>query len=171
MLRGALRGGLGLPFLGQRRHTLSSLGVLLLGEAFPRSRRSQARPPGSEQNVLEKIVGMKRNITGAFSAMSMERLADALIALRCGTHSLGLVYEFLLKTCGSPKQARADFVRFLSGELTPRLLEEAQFWVAEEQGREAPTLIDEADLVEFPANSSIVPQAQSNSQYVPIQAG
>ena len=102
--------------------------------------------------------------------MSIERLADALIALRCGTHSLGLVYEFLLKTCGSPKQARADFVRFLSGELPPRLLEEAQFWVAEEQGCKAPTLIDEDDLVELPGNSSLVPQAQSNSQYVPIQA-
>jgi hypothetical protein len=61
-------------------------------------------------------------------------------------------------------------VRFLSGELTPRLLEEAQFWVAEEQGCKAPTSIDEDDLVELPGNSSLVPQAQSNSQYVPIQA-
>jgi hypothetical protein len=45
--------------------------------------------------------------------MSIEGLAD--IASRCGTHSLGLVYEFLLKTVGNPKQARAHFVRFLSG--------------------------------------------------------
>ena|ERR1700736_2573201 len=102
--------------------------------------------------------------------MSIERLADALIALRCGTHSLGLVYEFLLKTCGSPKQARADFVRFLSGELPPRLLEEAQFWIAEEQRCKASTLIDEDDLVELPGDSSLVPQAQSNSPSVPIQA-
>jgi hypothetical protein len=66
--------------------------------------------------------------------MSLGRLADELIARRCGTHSLGLVYEFLLKTYGDPKRARADFLRFLSGELPTRLLREAQFWVAEEQG-------------------------------------
>jgi hypothetical protein len=53
--------------------------------------------------------------------MSIERLADVLIASRCGTHSLGLVYEFLLKAHGSPKQARADFVSYLSGELPLRL--------------------------------------------------
>jgi len=102
--------------------------------------------------------------------MSIEKLADVLIASRCGTHSLGLVYEFLLKAHGGPKQARADFVSYLSGELPARLLKEARLWVAEEQGCKAPTLIDEDDLVELPGNSSLVPQAQSNSQYVPIQA-
>jgi hypothetical protein len=49
--------------------------------------------------------------------MNVEKLADELIALQCGTHSLGLVYDFLLKTYGDPKPARGDFVRFLSGEL------------------------------------------------------
>ena len=102
--------------------------------------------------------------------MSIERLADVLIASRCGTHSLGLVYEFLLKAHGSPKQARADFVSYLSGALPARLLKEARLWVAEEQGCKAPTLIDEDDLVELPGDSSLVPQAQSNSPYVPIQA-
>ena len=68
--------------------------------------------------------------------MSIEGLADVLIASRCGTHSLGLVYEFLLNTVGSPKEARAHFVRFLSGELPPRLLKEAQLWISEEQGWE-----------------------------------
>jgi hypothetical protein len=101
--------------------------------------------------------------------MSIERLADVLIASRCGTHSLGLVYEFLLKAHGSPKQARADFVSYLSGELPARLLKEARLWVAEEQECKAPTLFDD-DLVELPGNSSVVPRAQSNSQYVPIQA-
>ena len=102
--------------------------------------------------------------------MTIEKLADVLIASRCGTHSLGLVYEFLLKTYDNPKEARADFVRFLSGELPARLRKEARLWVAEEQGCKAPTLIDENDLVELPGDSSLVPQAQSNSPYVPIQA-
>jgi hypothetical protein len=78
--------------------------------------------------------------------MSIERLADVLIASRCGTHSLGLVYEFLLKAHGSPKQARADFVSYLSGELPVRSLKEARLWVAEEQGWELPTSIEEDDL-------------------------
>jgi hypothetical protein len=58
--------------------------------------------------------------------MSIEELADALIASRCGTHSLGLVYESLLEIYGSPKRARADFVQYLSGELPGRLLKKAQ---------------------------------------------
>jgi hypothetical protein len=78
--------------------------------------------------------------------MSIERLADALIASRCGTHSLGLVYEVLLKVHGSPKQARADFVSYLSGELPARLPKEARLWVAEEQGWELPTSMEEDDL-------------------------
>jgi hypothetical protein len=112
----------------------------------------------------------KQNFHTNKTLMSIERLADVLIASRCGTHSLGLVYEFLLKAHGSPKQARADFVSYLSGELPARLLKEARLWVAEEQGCKAPTLIDEDDLVELPGDSSLVPQAQSNSPYVPIQA-
>ena len=75
--------------------------------------------------------------------MSIEKLADVLIASRCGTHSLGLVYEFLLKTHGNPKEARADFVRFLSGELPARLRKEAQLWISEEQGCGWQSSIDE----------------------------
>ena len=112
----------------------------------------------------------KQNSHTNKTLMSIERLADVLIASRCGTHSLGLVYEFLLKAHGSPKQARADFVSYLSGELPARLLKEARLWVAEEQGCKVPTLIDRDDLVELPGDSSLVPQAQSNSPYVPIQA-
>jgi hypothetical protein len=75
--------------------------------------------------------------------MSIDKLADALIASRCGTHSLGLVlvYEFLLKTHSNPKEARADFVRYLSGELSTRLLKEAQLCVSEERGWVRPTLL------------------------------
>jgi hypothetical protein len=65
--------------------------------------------------------------------MEVEKLADELIALRCGTHSLGLIYEFLLKSYRDPNQAKAEFVRFLSGELSHRLLEEAELCVSEEQ--------------------------------------
>jgi hypothetical protein len=71
--------------------------------------------------------------------MSMERFADALIVSRRGT-LLGEVYDFLLKAYGDPKAARADFVRFLSGELSPRFLQETQFWVAEEHEGKAPFL-------------------------------
>jgi len=104
--------------------------------------------------------------------MNIERLADALIASRCGTHSLGLVYEFLLKTYCSPKQARADFVRFLSGELPAQLLKQAQFWVAEEQGRRTPTLVDENEgtLMECADNPPIIPEVQSESEYETIHA-
>jgi|ERR1700730_12153734 hypothetical protein len=40
--------------------------------------------------------------------MSIERLADALIALCCGTHSLGLVYEFLLRPAIGANQANGS---------------------------------------------------------------
>jgi hypothetical protein len=86
--------------------------------------------------------------------MDVEQLADELIALQCGTHSLGLVYEFLLKTYCDPKRARCDFVRFLSGELPEGLLEEAQVWVAEEQQYECVPADD--TLAELAAQSSMV---------------
>ena len=57
----------------------------------------------------------KQNSHTNKTLMSIERLADVLIASRCGTHSLGLVYEFLLKTHGNPKEARADFVNSSRG--------------------------------------------------------
>ncbi len=91
--------------------------------------------------------------------MSIERLADALIASCCGTHSLGLVYEFLLKAHGNPKEARADFVRYLSGELSSRLLTEAQLWIAEERGWGRPALMDEdSTATEFAGDASCVGQ-------------
>ena len=72
----------------------------------------------------------------------LEKLADELIELQCGTHSLGLIYQFLLKTYGDPRPARADFVKYLSGELPDRLLEAADLWVAEEQEFECVTAGD-----------------------------
>ena len=101
--------------------------------------------------------------------MSIGRLADVLIASRCGTHSLGLVYEFLLKTIGNPKQARADFVRFLSGELPPRLLKKAKLWVSKEQGWETSTSVEDPMATED-AGVASTSQALSNSWHEPIHA-
>jgi len=102
--------------------------------------------------------------------MSMESLADVLIASRCGTHSLGLVYEFLLKAHGNSKQARADFVRFLSGELPPRLLKEALLWVSEEQGGETAAYIEHGVTTEHAGYPFCASQALSNSRHEPIHA-
>jgi hypothetical protein len=96
--------------------------------------------------------------------MSLGRLADELIACRCGTHSLGLVYEFLLKTYGDPKRARADFLRFLSGELPAGLLREAQFWVAEEQGA-LPSINDDDGAATECADPAPIAHVQSNTEY------
>jgi hypothetical protein len=65
--------------------------------------------------------------------MNVQSLADDLIKSRCGTHSLGLIYEFLLTTYKSPTKARAEFVKFLSGEWSQRWVETAASRVAEEQ--------------------------------------
>ena len=104
--------------------------------------------------------------------MSIEKLADVLIASRCGTHSLGLVYEFLLKTHGNPKEARADFVRFLSGELPARLRKEARLWISEEQGCGCPASIDEDPMApEVAGDPSCAPQAPRNRPYELTNSG
>ena len=130
-----------------------------------------ARAPSAirELYALPEVNRSKLNKNGSPS-MSIERLADVLIASRCGAHSLGLIYEFLLKSHGNPKQARADFVMFLSGELPSRLLKEAQLWVSEEQGCEPPASIEDPIMAtEHAGDPSCVPQASSNSRYEPIQ--
>ncbi len=65
--------------------------------------------------------------------MNYENLAHELIETRCGTHSLGLIYDFLLEVCKDATQAKAEFIKFMSGELPECLFEEARLWVAEEQ--------------------------------------
>jgi hypothetical protein len=48
------------------------------------------------------------------------------------------VYRFLLKAQDhNEESARAEFVRFLRGELSERLLQDARRWVQEEQARAA----------------------------------
>ena len=64
----------------------------------------------------------------------VQKLADELIELRCERHSVGNLYEYLLKAYGDANRAKADFIRFLSGELPPRLVRAASAWIAEEQG-------------------------------------
>ena len=66
--------------------------------------------------------------------VDVQKLADELIELRCERHSVGNLYEYLLKAYGDANRAKADFIRFLSGELPPRLVRAASAWIAEEQG-------------------------------------
>jgi hypothetical protein len=66
----------------------------------------------------------------------IQELADDLIELRCGRHSVGNFYEYLLKAYGDANRAKADFIRFLSGELPPRVVQGASAWISEEQGDE-----------------------------------
>ena len=67
---------------------------------------------------------------------NLHNLADELIELRCGRHSVGNFYEYLLKAYGDANRAKADFIRFLSGELPPRIVRTASAWISEEQGDE-----------------------------------
>lgn len=64
----------------------------------------------------------------------VQKLADELIELRCGTHSLANVYEYLLKAYGNASRAKRDFMRFLSGDLPYPMLKAACDWISEEQG-------------------------------------
>ena len=142
----------------------SRRGLLLDQSSSPVAHRS------GEHFPLKKVMRSKPNKNG-YPSMTIEKLADVLIASRCGTHSLGLVYEFLLKTHGNPKEARADFVRFLSGELPARLRKEAQLWISEEQGCGWPASIDEDPTApEVAGDSSCARQAPRNRPYEPIQA-
>jgi hypothetical protein len=65
---------------------------------------------------------------------NLHTLADELIELRCGRHSVGNFYQYLLKAYGDANRAKADFTRFLSGELPPQLIRAASTWISEEQG-------------------------------------
>jgi hypothetical protein len=67
---------------------------------------------------------------------SIDELAAKLIDLCSGNHSVAMVYRFLLKAQDHIEEtARAEFVRFLRGELSDRLLQDARRWVQEEQAR------------------------------------
>jgi hypothetical protein len=55
----------------------------------------------------------------------MEELADRLIERveACSPSEVGAVYRFLLSALrGDEREARAEFVRYLKGELSPQML-------------------------------------------------
>ena len=60
-------------------------------------------------------------------------LSDELIERCCGSHSLGLVYWFLRKAGMDDAQARAEFEQFLSGTLSPTVLDIAAKWIRAER--------------------------------------
>ncbi|MGZ3361468.1 MAG: hypothetical protein ACXU84_19260 [Xanthobacteraceae bacterium] len=65
---------------------------------------------------------------------SIDELAAKLIDLCSGNHSVAIVYRFLLKAQDHIEEtARTEFVRFLRGELSDRLLQDARR--QEEQAR------------------------------------
>jgi hypothetical protein len=76
--------------------------------------------------------------------MNYKGFARELIEKQCGTHSLGLIHDFLLKAGYDANEAEAEFVRFLSGQLPELLLQAARLCVAEEQGRNPIIPINEA---------------------------
>ena len=68
--------------------------------------------------------------------MSIDELAAKLIDLCSGNHSVAMVYHFLLKAQDHNEQsARAEFARFLRGELSEQLLQDARRWVQVEPAR------------------------------------
>jgi hypothetical protein len=70
---------------------------------------------------------------------NVHKLADELIELRCDPHSVGNVYEWFLKAYRDANKAKAEFIRFISGELPTRILDTASEWIADEQGYERDT--------------------------------
>ena len=67
---------------------------------------------------------------------SIDELAAKLIDLCSGNHSVAMVYRFLLKAQDHIEEtARAEFARFLRGELSEQLLQDARRWVQVEPAR------------------------------------
>jgi len=60
-------------------------------------------------------------------------LSEQLINNVCGSHSLGLIYQFLLRTYGAPARARAEFERYLAGGWSSEWTEAARVALVEEQ--------------------------------------
>ena len=95
---------------------------------IPELSRSQVRTDGaaSDPACLPRIE----------CCTSIDELATKLIDLCSGNHSIIMVCHFLLKAQDhNEESARAEFVRFLRGELSDRLLQDARRWVQEEQAR------------------------------------
>jgi hypothetical protein len=86
--------------------------------------------------------------------MNYKDFARELVEKQCGTHSLGLIHNFLLRAGYDAKEAEAEFVRFLSGQLPELLLQAVRLWVAEEQRRNLTIPISETPAAN---NSAAVP--------------
>jgi hypothetical protein len=70
-------------------------------------------------------------------AMDVKNLADELIERCCGGHLVGLIYRFLLQAFrNDASAARAEFERFLAGELSQQFLNAAARRVEEECKRD-----------------------------------
>ena len=69
----------------------------------------------------------------------IETLADDLINLNCGTHSLGLIYEFFAKQFGEAT-GREEFIKYLSGDWSRNWVQAAAARVAEEQPNWSPPM-------------------------------
>ncbi len=98
----------------------------------------------------------------------VRRLAEELIELRCGPHSVANVYEFLSNAYGDRKRAKADFIRFLSGDLPARVLRAASEWISEEQGQSRQRQIINDPCPVMPMESSCDWVSGEVSQAAPI---
>jgi hypothetical protein len=65
---------------------------------------------------------------------AVSSLAEQLIQNNCGSHSLGLIYQFLLRRYAVPSKARVEFERYLEGNWCPEWIEAARTAVEEQQG-------------------------------------
>src|ERR1700730_1272184 len=93
--------------------------------------KQECRVPGITETRVPFI--NKKRERGA----RIETLANDLITLNCGTHSLGLIYEFLAKQFGEAR-GKEEFIKYLSGEWSRDWVQAAAARVAEEQPNWSP---------------------------------
>src|ERR1700730_3459990 len=116
---------------------------MLLGpparDNWPRKLRANARAQRSavfqDSSKTQVPFRKKKRQRGA----KIETLADDLITLNCGTHSLGLIYEFFAKRFGEAT-GREEFIKYLSGEWSRDWVQAAAARVAEEQPNWSPPM-------------------------------
>jgi hypothetical protein len=116
---------------------------MLLGppdrDNWPRKLRANARAQRGavfqDSSKTQVPFRKKKRQRGA----KIETLADDLITLNCGTHSLGLIYEFFAKRFGEAT-GREEFIKYLSGEWSRDWVQAAAARVAEEQPNWSPPM-------------------------------
>jgi hypothetical protein len=66
--------------------------------------------------------------------MTLDELTSMLIVLCSGERSVAMIYRFLLKANNyNEPEARAEFIKYLGGELSERMLADARRWIRDEQ--------------------------------------